>query len=204
MKSIVALRHSIEEKEKNDPPLSEEGIKLAIEVGATLAIHFSEFRPIIVSDRRRAKETAEAIIEGAHHFLDFPEFEGDELIVEPELFTPWPKRWRAAGGAEGVRGVAQKKKITLPAALFQVNPILYMDEMARVTEVYLNLFEQMTEDQVRLVISHSPLIELAMIGLTGKNPGEVLGLKECEGYILTPKIVVEHLVLEAGKPIVKS
>lgn len=157
MRALELRRHS-----KRDPDgdrLSEEGQDLALRTGKDLP---GGYAMVFTSPARRAAETAAWFLRGL----------GQKLPphgVEAGLASPVEDRWRSAGSSR-------------IDAIEKVDPDLVEKESARLADVIRHLLSEIPEGGRGLAVGHTPLIETAVYGLTGRL---IEPLAECEGVLVT-------------------
>lgn len=160
MRSLELRRHS-----KRDPEgdrLSEDGQALALRVGKDLP---GGYAMVFTSPTRRAAETAAWFLRGLGQKLP-------AHAVAEGLASPVENRWRSAAGNAGTARLDAVQK---------VDPDLVDEESARLADVVRQLLEEIPEGGRGLAVSHTPLIEAAVFGLTGQV---IEPLGECEGVLV--------------------
>jgi phosphohistidine phosphatase SixA len=175
VRALELRRHA--EREKTEDRLTGEGRAHALEIGRGLT---GDYRRVFVSPAARAAETALWFERGSGR--RFPEAE-----VVPGLSSDVEQRWRAAGRAAGSSRLS---------ALRSQDPELVENESKRLADVLRDLLALVMENDRALAVGHSPLIEAAVLGLTGR---EIEPLRECEGVLLTEEtgaFIVEDLRLD--------
>lgn len=179
MKRIVTLRHSFKNPGDGDVPLSVEGQRLALEIGHRLSKFFT-FSMLVGSDQIRTTQTGILILAGMG--------EAVEVIVQnPGLCGPTLNEWKRVISD---KDAVLPRGVTLLGSIQRKDHGFYAKESKRLSNVYLEIFAGMEDSKKALVIGHSPLIEMAVVTLTGGDPNEHPALEECSGYVL---------ILEGGK-----
>jgi broad specificity phosphatase PhoE len=154
-------RHAPREPEADR--LSEEGQVLALHVGKDLP---GGYAAIYTSPARRAAETVAWFLRGLGQQL--PQEHG---VVEG-LGTPVEDRWRAAAKAAGagrVDAIREQDQETLG------------EDSARLAGTVRELITGLPEGSRGLAVGHTPLIEAAVLALTGEA---IEPLRECEGVLI--------------------
>jgi phosphohistidine phosphatase SixA len=160
MRALELRRHS-----KRDPDsdrLSEEGQDLALRIGKDLP---GGYAMVFTSPARRAAETAAWFLRGL----------GQKLPphgVEAGLASPVEDRWRSAAGTAGSSRID---------AIEKADPDLVEKESARLADAIRQLLADIPDGGRGLAIGHTPLIEAAVHGLTGRL---IEPLAECEGVLV--------------------
>ena len=161
MRALELRRHAPRDPEAD--ALSEQGRALALHVGKDLP---GGYAVVFTSPARRAAETAAWFLRGLGQQL--PADHG----VSDGLGSPVEDRWRAAAKAAGTGRID---------AVREQDPELVDQESSRLSEAVRQLLVEVPEDARGLAIGHSPLIEAAAFGLTGRV---LEPLDECEGILL--------------------
>ncbi len=161
MRTLELRRHA-----KRDPDadrLHPDGQIRAEAVGRTLR---GPYDAVYSSPSRRAAETVAWFLRGLAHQL--PERHG---VVEG-LSSPVEDRWRAVANEAGRGRIDDFER---------VDRELVQQESARLAAEVQALLADLPEDARALAVGHSPLIEAAVYGLTGRV---IEPLSECEGVLL--------------------
>lgn len=161
MRSLELRRHA--PRDPDADALSEEGRVLALHVGKDLP---GGYTSVYSSPAKRAAETVAWFLRGLGQQL--PQDHG----VSDGLGSPVEDRWRAAAKA------ASSGRID---AVRAQDPALVEEESARLANATRELLADIPEGGRGLAVGHSPLIEAALYGLTGRV---VEPLKECEGILI--------------------
>ncbi|HEV8571754.1 MAG TPA: histidine phosphatase family protein [Actinomycetota bacterium] len=160
MRSLELRRHS--HRDPDSDRLSEEGEGLALQVGKDLP---GGYAIVFTSPTRRAAETAAWFLRGL----------GQKLPphgVEEGLTSPVEDRWRSAA------------KIAATGRLDEVEKVdadLVEKESSRLADAIRHLLGEVPEGGRGLAVGHTPLIEAAVYGLTGRV---IEPLGECEGVLV--------------------
>lgn len=157
MRALELRRHA--PRDPDADALSEQGRALALRVGQDLP---GGYATVFTSPARRAAETAAWFLRGLGQQL--PQ---DHGVVEG-LASPVEDRWRAAGGGR-IDDVRER------------DPELVQEESSRLAGVVRALLAEIPDGGRCLAVSHSPLIEAAVFGLTGSV---IEPLSECEGILV--------------------
>lgn len=158
MRVLELRRHAPRDPESDH--LSEDGQALALHVGKDLP---GGYAVVFTSPARRAAQTAAWFLRGLGQQL--PQDHG----VAERLASSLEDRWRAAVKAEGTARID---------ALRRHDPDLVDEDSSRLAEGVRDLLAEVPEGGRGLGIGHSPLIEAAVYGLTGRV---IEPLRECEG-----------------------
>lgn len=161
MRTLELRRHA-----KRDPDadrLDPDGEIRAEEVGRTLA---GPYEAVYTSPAKRAAETTAWFLRGLGQQL--PARHG---VVEG-LASPVEDRWRAAAKAAGSSRMDEIERVDLE---------LLQEESSRLAAEVQRLIVEIPENARGLAIGHSPLIEAAVYGITGRV---IEPLAECEGVVL--------------------
>lgn len=161
MRALELRRHA--PRDPDADALSEQGRALALHVGKDLP---GGYAVVFTSPARRAAETAAWFLRGLGQQL--PADHG----VSDGLGSPVEDRWRAAAKAAGTGRID---------AVREQDPELVDQESSRLSEAVHQLLVEVPEGARGLAIGHSPLIEAAAFGLTGRV---LEPLDECEGILL--------------------
>lgn len=161
MRALELRRHA--PRDPDADALSEQGRALALHVGKDLP---GGYAVVFTSPARRAAETAAWFLRGLGQQL--PADHG----VSDGLGSPVEDRWRAAAKAAGTGRID---------AVREQDPELVDQESSRMSEAVHQLLVEVPEGARGLAIGHSPLIEAAAFGLTGRV---LEPLDECEGILL--------------------
>ncbi|HEY1330714.1 MAG TPA: phosphoglycerate mutase family protein [Actinomycetota bacterium] len=176
MRQLDLVRHA---KRQNDvDALSEEGRLQAERLGMRLP---ADYAVVFVSPAYRAAQTVAWILRGSKQPTP------DHAVVSG-LTSSEENRWRAAGKA------SQSQRLD---ALRAIDPELVQAESTRMAGVVADLFEQVPEDGRGLAVGHTPLVEAAVLGLTGMA---LEPLAECEGVRLTRDAGGEYAIEELRTP----
>jgi broad specificity phosphatase PhoE len=160
MRSLELRRHST--RDPAGDRLSEEGQDLALRVGKDLP---GGYAMVFTSPARRAAETAAWFLRGLGQKLPAHR-------VSEELASPVEDRWRSAAGTAGSERID---------AVERVDPDLVEKESARLADAIRELLAEVPEGGRGLAVGHTPLIETAVYGLTGRLTEP---LAECEGVLV--------------------
>jgi phosphohistidine phosphatase SixA len=158
MKVIELRRHATRAKDAD--ALSPEGLDLARRVAPSLRGGYTTF---VSSGAERATQTLLELWPPASGAID----------VESGLQSPVEDRWRAAGKAAGSSHLERIRA---------QDPELVERESQRLAGVVRAMAASAADGIRVLAVGHTPLIEAAILGLTGSTL-EPLG--ECEGAALT-------------------
>jgi Fructose-2,6-bisphosphatase len=161
MKQLDLFRHA--QRMKDLDALSPEGRMRAENLGESLP---NDYAVAFVSPAYRAAETVAWIMRGSKQVIP------DHAVV-PGLASPEEARWRTAGKA------AKSQRLD---SFLADDPELVVEEARRMAGVVAELFDQVPEGGHGLAVSHTPLVEAAVYGLTGVV---LEPLTECEGVRLT-------------------
>jgi broad specificity phosphatase PhoE len=161
VRALELRRHSIRDPDQD--ALSEEGRILALHVGKDLP---GGYAAIYTSPARRAAETVAWLLRGLGQQL--PQDHG----VSEGLGSPVEDRWRAAAKAAGSGRIDLVK---------EQDSELVEQESRRLGAAARELLAPLPVDGRALGVGHSPLIEAAVFGLTGRV---IEPLRECEGVLL--------------------
>jgi broad specificity phosphatase PhoE len=161
VRALELRRHAPRDPEADR--LSPEGRRLAEETGRDLP---GGYAVLFSSPAKRAAETAAWFLRGLGQRL--PGGHG----VSEGLGSAMEDRWRAAAKAAGTGRVD---------AVRRQDPELVDEESQRLAGGVRELLAHVPEGGRGLAVGHSPLIEAAVLGLTGRV---VDPLKECEGVLL--------------------
>ena len=161
MRALELRRHA--PRDPKGDALSEEGRVLALHVGKDLP---GGYVAIYTSPAKRAAETVAWFLRGLGQQL--PQEHG----VSEGLGSTVEDRWRAAAKAAGTGRVD---------AIREHDQGLVDEESARLAAAARELLASVPEQRRVLAVGHSPLIEAAVLGLTGRV---VEPLRECEGALI--------------------
>lgn len=161
MRSLELRRHA--KREPDADRLHPDGEIRAEAVGRTLA---GPYDAVYTSPAKRAAETVAWFLRGLGHQL--PTRHG---VVEG-LSSPVEERWRAAATEAGSSRIDEVER---------VDRELVQEESARLAAEVQALFADLPEQSRGLAVGHSPLIEAAVYGLTGRV---LEPLAECDGVLL--------------------
>lgn len=173
MKTIQFRRHSIKQG-PGDTDLSEEGIKLAEEIGRR-SLQKKNFNRIFVSTLKRTQDTAMGFMRGAGDFPDAPllTFQpGVEVGGTKEALALWSGVCnRAEHAGEDMLQAALKKELVAARNIATQSAISFKKWLA-----------SLPDETRTLVVGHSPFMELMVYGLFE----EILPqLDYCEGFEIT-------------------
>jgi broad specificity phosphatase PhoE len=161
VRALELRRHA--PRDPDADALSEQGRALALHVGKDLP---GGYAVVFTSPARRAAETAAWFLRGLGQQL--PADHG----VSDGLGSPVEDRWRAAAKAASTGRID---------AVREQDPELVDQESTRLSDAVRQLLVEVPEGARGLAIGHSPLIEAAAFGLTGRV---LEPLDECEGILL--------------------
>jgi broad specificity phosphatase PhoE len=161
VRALELRRHA--PRDPDEDRLSPEGQRLAEAVGRELP---GNYTVVFTSPAQRAVETAAWMLRGLGQQL--PQDHG----ATDALASPVEDRWRAAGKAAGSSRLD---------AIRDPDPGLVDEEAERLARGAMRLLAEVPEGRRGLAIGHSPLIEAAVYGLTGRV---IDPLRECEGVLL--------------------
>jgi broad specificity phosphatase PhoE len=161
VRALELRRHSLREPDAD--ALSEEGRVLALHVGKDLP---GGYVAIYTSPAKRAAETVAWLLRGLGQQL--PQDHG----VSDGLGSPVEDRWRSAAKGAGSGRID---------AIKQQDSQLVDQESRRLGSAARDLLASLPEDGRALGVGHSPLIEAAVFGITGRV---IEPLQECEGVLL--------------------
>lgn len=136
---------------------------MAEEVGRSLP---GGYDAVFTSPAKRAVETVAYLLKGLGQPLPH------NHVVTEGLATTVEDRWRAAGKAARSGRIDDIEK---------QDAALVREESDRLAQGVRDLLERIREDRRGLAVGHSPLIEAAVYGLTGRI---IDPLKECHGVLL--------------------
>jgi len=172
MKVIELRRHSIKTGH-GDCDLSEEGIALAREVGAT-QLRGKNFTALFVSTLQRTSETLSAFAEGA----------GDFPTVAVEIFSPSKEVFLSEDAMalwDGACHRAEKLGQDMVRAALTDDPSRARRVAQAAAESFRRWVVSLPEETHALVINHSPALELIVFGLFGTA---IPQLQPTEGLVL--------------------
>ncbi len=161
MRALELRRHA--PRDPKADALSEEGRVLALHVGKDLP---GGYVAIYTSPAARAAETVAWFLRGLGQQL--PQEHG----VSKGLGSTVEDRWRAAAKAAGSGRVD---------AIREHDPELVEEEADRLADAVRELLASVPDNARALAVGHSPLIEAAVLGLTGTV---IEPLAECEGVLV--------------------
>jgi broad specificity phosphatase PhoE len=161
MRSLELRRHAPRDKEEDR--LTPEGQRLAEEIGRSLP---GGYAAVFSSPAKRAAETVAWFLRGLGQPLP------DQHEITEGLASPVEDRWRASGKAAGSGRIDEVER---------VDRDLVEQEATRLGSALREILASVPEDGRGLAVGHSPLIEAAVYGATGRV---VEPLKECEGLLV--------------------
>jgi broad specificity phosphatase PhoE len=161
VRSLELRRHA--PRDPDADRLSENGRALALHVGKDLP---GGYAAVFTSPARRAAETAAWFLRGLGQQL--PQDHG----VDEGLASPVEDRWRKAAKAAGTGRID---------AIRKHDPDLVDEESVRLAQAVRELLAAIPEGGRALAVGHSPLIEAAVYGLTGRV---IEPLRECDGVLV--------------------
>jgi broad specificity phosphatase PhoE len=161
MRALELRRHA--PREKADDRLTPEGQRLAEEVGRSLP---GGYAAIFTSPAKRAAETVAWFLRGLGQTLP------EHHAVTEGLASRVEDRWRAASKASGTGRIDD---------IEGVDGELVEQEASRLGRAAVELLGSLDDGARGLAVGHSPLIEAAVFGATGRV---VEPLDECEGVLL--------------------
>lgn len=159
MRYLELRRHADSEGDALTP----EGRTTAERVGREMD---GKFDGVFTSPAKRAAESAAWFLRGLGQQL--PQLHG----VTDGLTSPEEDRWREA---------AKRSETGRVDDIERTDPELLRSELPRLTDAALQMLAAIEDGQRALAIGHSPLLEAAVYGLTGRVL-EPLG--RCEGVLL--------------------
>jgi phosphohistidine phosphatase SixA len=158
MRVVELRRHATRAKDAD--ALSPEGLELVRRVASSLPGGYTAF---VSSGAERATQT----------LLELWPSASGRFQVESGLQSPVEDRWRAAGKAAGSSHLDRIRA---------QDDDLVERESKRLAGVVRAIAASAPEEAKVLAVGHTPLIEAAILGLTGKT---IEPLGECEGAALT-------------------
>jgi phosphohistidine phosphatase SixA len=167
MKALYYLRHSIKDTENH---ISAIGLQLAYRQG--VALKDIAFSKIFFGELVRTRETAEALMHGLDQEISLvgpaSEIGNDQLFAE--MATPKFRQFTKAGYSN-------------LDALYAAHPLSKFEEWTSMAvKAVRNVCKQMKDNEVAILIGHSPMIELAAMALAGISlPEDITRLNEIEG-----------------------
>ena len=161
MRNVELRRHA--PRDPDADRLSPEGQRLALEVGRNLP---GGYGGAFSSPAKRAAETVAWVLRGLGQPL--PEHHG---VVEG-LASSAEQRWRTAAKSAGAGRIDDFRR---------VDPELVDSEAPRLAAAVREILSSIPDGTRALAVGHSPLIEVAVYGLTGTV---VDPLAECDGVLI--------------------
>ena len=164
LRRLEIRRHAVKGRELASDYLSPEGIEQAHQLGRSLRVGYTH---LFSSGAQRATQTLACILAG----MGRPVLTG--VQIRPGLASPRESEWRDAARAAGTADLAR---------LLESHEALVRQESDRLAAEVRDILSTLPEGAYALAIGHTPLIECAVYGLTGKTPAP---LRELEGFTLT-------------------
>jgi broad specificity phosphatase PhoE len=130
--------------------LTEEGIDLALEIGARL---LGDYDIAVSTGAQRATQTLACFLSALGERVP------GGVVVEPGLRSQVEDRWRAAYQKAGSGGLE---------ALREADPELVADDSEQLGAALRRVLDRLPDDGRALVVGHSPTNEAAVLGLTGE------------------------------------
>jgi broad specificity phosphatase PhoE len=163
LKRLEIRRHATKGSELGGDCLSPEGVTQAHELGRRLRVGYTH---LFTSGAQRATQTLACIVAGMGRYVM------NGVVVRPGLSSPREVDWRLA---------AREAGDTRLDKLLAVNPPLVEGEVHRLATELRTILQDLPEGAYALAIGHTPLIECAVYGLTGKiyRP-----LNPCDGFVI--------------------
>lgn len=161
MSKVVELRRHTD---SDGDVLTDDGIAAAVAIGRRLR---NDYALVVSSGAQRATQTAACILAGMGRVVP------RGVLVHPGFRSEVEHRWLAAYREAGAGDLDSFRK---------VDPGLVESESVRFAAALRDVLEALDEGQRALVIGHSPMLEAAVLGLTGEI---VSPLAKGGGVVLT-------------------